>query len=189
MRAMRLLQGLGLVALAVVTLPAQGKTVKYYHVDAVGSVRVVTDGSGAIVERHDYLPFGEECTTGGCASNPALSGGEPRKYTGKERDKETGLDYFGARYYGAKTGRFTAVDPVYNWKENLLDPQRWNRYAYVRNNPLRYTDPDGRVIKLQDNASDTLKQQYKAAREYLAISGADSILRELDAREEVVTIV
>jgi len=52
--------------------------------------------------------------------------------------------YFGARYYGSKIGRFTTVDPVYNWTANLLDPQRWNRYAYGRNNPLRYVDPDGK---------------------------------------------
>lgn len=148
MRGMRLLKGLAVTALAAVTLPAQGKTVKYYHLDAVGSVRVVTDAGGGVVERHDYLPFGEECTAGGCASNPALGAGEPRKYTGKERDRETGLDYFGARYYAAKTGRFTAIDPVYTWKENLLDPQRWNRYAYVRNNPLKYTDPDGRLLDI-----------------------------------------
>jgi RHS repeat-associated protein len=54
--------------------------------------------------------------------------------------------YFGARYYGSKIGRFTTTDPVYTIEENLLDPQRWNRYAYARNNPLRYVDPDGRTI-------------------------------------------
>ena len=54
--------------------------------------------------------------------------------------------YFGARYYRAEIGRFTTIDPVYTWKENLADPQRWNRYGYVRNNPLRFVDPDGRCI-------------------------------------------
>jgi RHS repeat-associated protein len=54
--------------------------------------------------------------------------------------------YFGARYYGSKIARFTTTDPVYTWRENLVDPQRWNRYAYARNNPLRYVDPDGRAI-------------------------------------------
>jgi RHS repeat-associated protein len=52
--------------------------------------------------------------------------------------------YFGARYYDSTAGRFTTIDPVCTWKENLVDPQRWNRYAYVRNNPLRWIDPDGR---------------------------------------------
>lgn len=54
--------------------------------------------------------------------------------------------YFGARYYEAQAGRFTTIDPVYTWQENLEDPQRWNRYAYVRNNPLKYTDPTGLYI-------------------------------------------
>ena len=114
--------------------------------DALGNIRVITDDKGNVLERHDYLPFGDECITGPCASNPGVGAGQPRKFTGKERDAETGLDYFGARYYRANTGRFTTVDPVYTWRENLVDPQRWNRYAYARNNPLRYVDPDGRAI-------------------------------------------
>jgi RHS repeat-associated protein len=52
--------------------------------------------------------------------------------------------YFGARYYRADVGRFTTVDPELRIKDALIDPQKWNRYAYVRNNPLRYIDPDGR---------------------------------------------
>ena len=55
--------------------------------------------------------------------------------------------YFGARYYRADLGRFTTIDPVYTWQENLEDPQRWNRYAYARNNPLKHVDPDGRWIE------------------------------------------
>jgi RHS repeat-associated protein len=128
------------------TSPAQ--VVQYYHLDAVGNVRVVTDQAGNVIERHDYLPFGEECTTGPCAANPGVGTGQPRKFTGKERDAETGLDYFGARYYASKIGSFTTPDPVYTWRENLLDPQRWSRYVYGRNNPLRYMDPDGRELRL-----------------------------------------
>ncbi len=55
--------------------------------------------------------------------------------------------YFGARYYRADVGRFTTIDPVYTWEESLVDPQRWNRYSYVRNNPLRWVDPDGEAIE------------------------------------------
>jgi len=130
---------LTVAALCAFAVSARAQTVEYYHHDALGSVRAVTDQSGAVVERHDYLPFGEEL-------NPP-SGAQPRHFTGKERDQETGLDYFGARYYSAETARFTTIDPIFTWKENLVDPQRWNRYAYVRNNPLRYTDPDGRAIE------------------------------------------
>src|SRR5262245_45943272 len=75
---------------------AQAKVVKYVGTDAVGNVRVIEDAQGNVIERHDYLPFGEECTAGPCAANPGVGAGQPRKFTGKERDAETGLDYFGA---------------------------------------------------------------------------------------------
>ncbi len=133
------------VALAPAALGVNSGRVEYYHRDALGNVRVVTDETGQVLERHDYLPFGEECTTGACATNPGVASGQPRRFTGKERDSETGLDSFGARYYAQHVGRFIAIDPVFTWRENLLDPQRWNRYAYGRNNPLRYVDPDGRA--------------------------------------------
>jgi RHS repeat-associated protein len=141
----------GLLSIAVlpfllVTPASAEDVVEVVITDALGNIRVITDDKGNVLERHDYLPFGEECTTGPCATNPGVGGGQPRKFTGKERDEETGLDYFGARYYRANTGRFTTVDPVYTWNENLLDPQRWNRCAYARNNPLRYVDPNGEQV-------------------------------------------
>ena len=142
-----LLCGLMLTALPALSF-AQGGVVEYYHLDALGTVRAVTNESGTVLERHDYLPFGEElCPSGGtyivCGGSPA---GQSKRFTGKERDTETGLDYFGARYLRANAGRFTTIDPVYTWQENLVDPQRWNRYAYARNNPPKYVDPDGRAI-------------------------------------------
>lgn len=66
------------------------------------------------------------------------------KFTGKERDTETGLDYFGARYYGSSMGRFTSPDPIVMKSNRLLDPQRLNLYSYTRNSPLNHVDPDGR---------------------------------------------
>ena len=65
------------------------------------------------------------------------------QFTGKERDAETELDYFGARYYSAPQGRFLSVDPENAGAKNE-DPQSWNAYAYSRNNPLKYLDPDGK---------------------------------------------
>lgn len=66
------------------------------------------------------------------------------KFTGKERDAETGLDYFGARYYGSNRGRFTSPDPIIANELRLINPQRWNQYAYAVNSPLVFNDPDGR---------------------------------------------
>jgi len=65
-------------------------------------------------------------------------------FTGQERDQETGLDYFGARYFGSPQGRFTSADaPLAD--QHPADPQSWNLYGYVRNNPLTLTDPNGQA--------------------------------------------
>ena len=72
-----------------------GERVEYYHLDALGSVRVVTDASGQVVRRHDFGPFGEEVA-------PMYPNPERKLFTGQERDAETALDYFGARYYRAE---------------------------------------------------------------------------------------
>ena len=66
----------------------------------------------------------------------------PADFSGKERDAESGLDYFGARYFSGPQGRFTTPDPLLN-SGRPWDPQSWNRYSYARNNPLRYVDPTG----------------------------------------------
>jgi len=85
-------------------------------------------------------------------------GGDAAEFTGKERDAESGLDYFGARYYGSALGRFTSPDPLFFQKEMLEDPQRWNLYAYVRNSPLVLSDPTGEAIALSDDADERKKQ-------------------------------
>jgi RHS repeat-associated protein len=125
-----------LMGLSARPVGAQQEVVEYYHLDAVASVRAVTDANGQVVRRHDYFPFGEEYLATGSLDR--------LRFTGKARDLETGLDYFGARYYASPLGRFTTVDPVLDVEQALVDPQRWNRYAYALNNPLRFTDPDGR---------------------------------------------
>jgi RHS repeat-associated protein len=63
--------------------------------------------------------------------------------TGKERDSETGLDWFDTRYFSGAQGRFTSPDQPFNDQESS-DPQSWNLYSYVRNNPLKFIDPSGR---------------------------------------------
>jgi RHS repeat-associated protein len=130
---------------------------RYLTVDNLGNTRVVTDGvkvvttqtaaNGAIKARYDYAPFGEEVASnfGGRSAIPGYTTSDTthQKFTSKERDAESGLDYFGARYYGHAQGRFTSCDPITVSKKQLVNPQRWNLYAYVINNPLSLYDPDG----------------------------------------------
>jgi RHS repeat-associated protein len=133
----------------------------YLTVDPLGSTRQETDGrSGQAVACHDFLPFGEEIP-GGYGSRTAVCFNQAgpmtdptaQRFTGKERDAELagsamqGLDYFGARYFSGAQGRFTSPDDFRN-DSATQNPQSWNLYSYGRNNPLRYTDPDGQAVNV-----------------------------------------
>jgi RHS repeat-associated protein len=113
-----------------------GGAVYYFFADHLGSARIVTNATGTIVEESDYYPFGGERVVVNNDPNPY-------KFTGKERDTESNLDYFGARYYASTLGRFTSVDPLARSASPGL-PQTWNRYTYTLNNPLKYVDPNGK---------------------------------------------
>jgi RHS repeat-associated protein len=120
----------------IARLDLPSAAVHYYFADHLGSASVVTSAGGTIEEESDYYPFGGE--------RAITSGPNNYKFTGKERDSESGLDYFGARYYAASLARFGTADPVLMKNNRLVDPQRLNLYAYGRDNPLAYVDPDGK---------------------------------------------
>ena len=117
--------------------------------DHLGSTRLVLNASGGVESRHDYVPFGEEIPAS--VGSRAAAGYEipsylRQKFTGKERDEaahEAGFDYFLARYYSSPLGRFATPDAPFA-DQSAADPQSWNLYAYVRNNPLGAIDPAGR---------------------------------------------
>jgi RHS repeat-associated protein len=120
---------------------------RYTTSDNLGTPRVVTNSSAGVVSRHDYKPFGEEIGSGigsrTTGMGYSVADGVRQRFTQKERDIETGLDYFGARYYASTQGRFSSVDPKMLGIKQVVNPQRWNRYTYVVNNPLALYDPDG----------------------------------------------
>ncbi|OJV43322.1 MAG: hypothetical protein BGO25_08220 [Acidobacteriales bacterium 59-55] len=107
--------------------------------DPLGTRRVQTSASGSVEISFLNLPYGDGFNLGGSGQDATQ-----QHFTGKERDSESGLDYFGARYYALSMGRFSSPDPVLSTPLHILNPQRWNKYAYAINNPLSYTDPDGR---------------------------------------------
>jgi RHS repeat-associated protein len=75
-----------------------------------------------------------------------------QRFTGKERDSESGVDFFEARYMSSAQGRFTNSDPSGAAASSRSDPQSWNMYAYGRNNPLLYVDPDGLIFRICDTS-------------------------------------
>jgi RHS repeat-associated protein len=120
---------------------------QYGTADHLGTSRVIANSSGSVISRHDYMPFGEElgASVGGRTTGMGFSNSgdnNRKKFTGYERDNETGLDFAQARYNSNILGRFTSPDP-YSGSMSLGDPQSFNRYAYVDNNPLTHTDPTG----------------------------------------------
>jgi RHS repeat-associated protein len=120
---------------------------EYLTADHLGSTRLVTSSTGAERRCLDYLPFGEQMTQGmGTRGTCYASATEPRvKFTGKERDQETGLDYFGARYFSGAQGRFTSPDAPFA-DQHPENPQSWNLYQYGYNSPLANIDIDGRSV-------------------------------------------
>lgn len=178
-----------------------GETPCYVTADHLGSTRLVAGVTG--LKRYDYRPFGEELYAGDGGRTvemgyTAARDRFSRKFTGKERDAETGLDYFEARYFSSAQGRFTSPDP-YNiiteaedrkhFDTYISQPQNWNRYAYVWNNPLRYVDPHGETVYVVGYTSgnpDGGDDEFKKA----ALTLANQIMSKkgFDPRKDIVLV-
>ncbi len=113
----------------------QGTSTVYHHADHL-SVRVTTDANGNKIGEQGHYPYGETWYTSGTTTKFI--------FTSYERDPESGNDYAMARYYISRFGRFSCVDPSMGTPS---DPQSWNRYVYVRNNPTNMVDPSGRFVE------------------------------------------
>ena len=112
----------------------------YYASDQINSTRIVTDNLGNVVYSAAHEPYGGIQKTWVSSYNPAL------KFSGKERDAESELDYFGARYYDRSLYRFLSADPAISLQRGAANPQFLNLFSYCGNNPIKYCDPDGRAF-------------------------------------------
>lgn len=167
------------VEYTVTTQTPQNNNTSYLTTDHLGSPRVITDQTGNVTSRKDFLPFGEEILnlSGRSQSTGYQSDSVRQKFTSYERDNESGLDYAKNRYHNFNLGRFTSPDPYKIVAEVQLEKdvekakaklnkyisqsQQWNQYVYVINNPLKYTDPTGEIILLRGKTEETRKAELE----------------------------
>ncbi|MBK7706052.1 MAG: hypothetical protein IPN69_23340 [Acidobacteria bacterium] len=129
-------------------VPVPNRTTRYLTEDHLGTPRVITDSEGNVISRRDFLPFGEEITPD-IGSRASVAAYQPtndsvrQKFTGYQKDTETGLDFAEARMYENRHGRFTAVDPLLASGKSA-NPQTFNRFVYCTNRPLVCVDSDGK---------------------------------------------
>lgn len=136
---------LHLDAPAVLGAASPDREILYYHPDHIDSTAVLTDAVGAVAEEIAYFPYGAPRNIH--RAGPPVE--NPYQFAQKERDRETGLHYFEARYLAGPLARFLQVDPVAEAPPEaaLLDPQALQAYGYGRGNPLTYRDPTGRFLQ------------------------------------------
>ena len=119
----------------VCTFEKAGTTFDYYHPDHLHSTAVLSDTSGNLTQHYEYSAFGQDRYTYSSTAFPVS-----KRYTSQVLDEDTGLYFYGARYYAPELGRFIQPDTII---PTVFNPQGFNRYSYALNNPLRFTDPTG----------------------------------------------
>lgn len=143
-----------LVAEYSTTPPPEIGQINYTTTDHLGSPRIITNGLGQVQSRRDFMPFGEELqpNVGNRSANTEYTAGDQvrQKFTGYQKDDETQLDFAEARMYENRHGRFTAVDPLLASGKSA-NPQSFNRYSYVGNNPLLLVDRNGLIWGRSDD--------------------------------------
>lgn len=155
----------------------------YTHKDYLQSTLLTTDSGGIVEEAVDYNPFGSERNRAGPHESDF-------SYNHQERDTETGLMYYDARYYSPELKRFTSIDPAVlrlgtvgsETNQLLANPQQQNAYTYVANSPVKYNDPSGEVLQFFARAA---TQFAKGVATYGAWGGASgAVVQGLDDYNE-----
>ncbi len=155
-------------------LDASGNPI-YYLTDAMGSTIGLADGTGASAAKFNYDSFGNLRSSSGAAANTGIAGGDFR-FQGQWLEQGTGIYNFRARDYDAKTGTFLSRDPV-----DIIEtePESFNPYQFVYNNPHVYSDPTGMFTITELKAAENLEAQLFAVRRYAAAQTKDYIFEKL----------
>jgi RHS repeat-associated protein len=166
--------------LAAAVRPATQGAARHFHLDHLGSPRLISSQDRAIYAEHAYYPYGPEITSPTQEPAAGHDTPEPMKFTGHERDfagtyTAPVLDYMHARYYNPQAGRFLSVDPLLS-SARLSIPQSWNRYSYVWNNPLLLVDPTGEDVFLSGNTEEERKRELEALKHSLQSAATASQL-------------
>ena len=149
----------------------------YYLTDQVDSVKVVVNDRGKPVTRTEYLPYGETWFTEGDEGNAP-------KFNSQELDRETNFYFYNARYYDPEIARFVTAD---NLVDNESDTQGWNRFSYVKGNPVVYKDPTGHERNYADEYFKGAIKTYVSdlTISYKLMSGYDQIEKSIEAYKSI----
>ena len=151
--------------------------------DQVDSVHLTLDDQGKTLSRVEYMPYGETFVQKG--DNDFAP-----KYNSQELDKETGFYFYNARYYDPEISRFTIADSVIDGE---YDTQGWNRYAYVKGNPVRWKDPTGHdLTEIIVNGSNRISEHFErrtAYYKYMAENSPNIVIESLWRAEQALGII
>lgn len=149
----------------------------YYHPDHLGSSSYITNLDGEVAQHIEYVPFGEVFI-----EERNNTWNTPYLFNAKEFDEETGMYYYGARYYEPRLSLWMSVDPLQEKYPNI------STYCYAANNPIKFIDSDGRKLLFASGTTEAFKQKFRAAIMYLHEHNADGIIAQIDKRSTIIYI-
>ena len=154
-----------------------GRLTAINYPDHLGSSSYITNLDGEVSQHIEYVPFGEVFI-----EERNNTWNSPYLFNAKEFDEETGMYYYGARYYEPRLSLWMSVDP--------LEEKYYNSssYAYCNNNPIRFIDPDGRKLLFASGTTEAFKQKFRAAIMYLHEHNADGIIAQIDKSSTIIYI-
>ena len=154
-----------------------GRLTAINYPDHLGISSYITNLDGEVSQHIEYVPFGEVFI-----EERNNTWNTPYLFNAKEFDEETGMYYYGARYYEPRLSLWMSVDP--------LEEKYYNSssYAYCNNNPIRFIDPDGRKLLFASGTTEAFKQKFRAAIMYLHEHNADGIIAQIDKSSTIIYI-